>query len=315
VIDLPSRGEDYQPRARTWQAGCSKTRYIEKNGVLPQTTERQLGQWLGHTPSQIRLTFAATDAYADGVRAGRETRNTSAEHIRKFYNPFSSIRGRKFDGLIVTGINALKPTVTEEDFWPDVQTILAWSETNIFSSLLLCWGAKAALRHFHGIESYRGERKIWGVFDHRLVSDRTGLLFGFPDVFPAPVSRWKNPRREDIARRRALEIVADCAEIGPNILVESNAYDDGKAFYPRRVYVLSHPEYETDTLRQEYLRDAAAGATTPPLNYFPDDDPARKPVNNWRHTAMLYANWISAIYKAGPHDIWQVPAPLRYDFY
>ncbi|MFL5282269.1 MAG: homoserine O-succinyltransferase [Rhodopila sp.] len=280
-----------------------------------QATERQLGRWLGHTPLQIRLTFAATDAYVDGVRAGRETRNTSADHIRKFYSAFSDIREHKFDGLIVTGINALKPTVAEEDFWPDVEAILAWSETNVFSSLFLCWGAKAALRHFHGIESYRGERKIWGVFRHRLVSDRTGILFGFPDVFPAPVSRWKNPRREDITRSPALEIVADCDEIGPSILVESNSYDDGRALYPRRVYLLSHPEYETGTLRQEYLRDAAAGVTITPLNYFPDDDPAREPVNNWRHTAMIYGNWINAIYKAGPFDIRQIPAPSRYDFY
>src|SRR5690348_16202942 len=53
-----------------------------------QATELQLGRWLGHTPLQIRLTFAATDSYVQGVRACRETHNTSAEHIRKFYNAF-----------------------------------------------------------------------------------------------------------------------------------------------------------------------------------------------------------------------------------
>src|SRR5277367_6699928 len=82
-----------------------------------QATERQLAQWLGNTPLQIRLTFAATDNYVRDVRQGRETKNTPAEHIRKFYSAFGDIRTRKFDGLIVTGVNALKPTVAEEDFW------------------------------------------------------------------------------------------------------------------------------------------------------------------------------------------------------
>jgi homoserine O-succinyltransferase len=94
-------------------------------------------------------------------------------------------------------------------------------------------------------------------------------------------------------------------------LVESNVYDDGRARYPRRAYLLNHPEYETDSLRQEYLRDSAAGSTITPLNYFPADDPAREPVNNWRHTAMIYGNWISAIYKAGPYDMSRIPEPWR----
>ena len=275
-----------------------------------QATERQLAQWLGHTPLQIRLTFAATDAYVDDVRNGRETRNTPAGHIRKFYKAFSDIRERKFDGLIMTGTNALKPTVAEEGFWPEVQTILTWSETNVLSSLFLCWGAKAALRHFHGIESYRGERKTWGLFHHRLVSDKTGILFGCPDVFSAPVSRWKSPRREDISDNPALEIVADSEEAGPNMLVEAATYDEGKALYPRRVYILNHPEYETTTLKQEYLRDAATDPEIAvPLHYFPGDDPAREPVNTWRHTAVIYVNWVRAIYEATPYDVRQVPEP------
>jgi len=274
-----------------------------------QATERQLAQWLGHTPLQIRLTFAATDEYVRDVHRGRETKNTPAEHIRKFYSAFSDIKARKFDGLIVTGVNALKPTVAEEDFWPDVQAILDWSNTNVLSSLFLCWGAKAALRHFHGIESYKGTQKTWGVFPHRLVSDKTKLLFGFPDFFPVPVSRWKNPRREDILAQKKLEIVADSEETGPNMIVEAGMYDDN-APYPRRVFILNHPEYETDSLKSEYLRDRGLDpAARTPLHYFPGDDSSRPPINTWRHTAVVYANWIRLIYEATPYNLNDIPRP------
>jgi homoserine O-succinyltransferase len=272
------------------------------------TTERQLAAWLGSTPLQVSLTFVATDAYVRAVRNGHKSRNTPAEHIVKFYNPLSDIRDDKFDGLIVTGVNALQPRVSDEAFWPEVQEILDWSASHVFSSLYLCWGAKAALKHFHDVESIKGERKTSGLFHHRVLEDRTGLLFGFPDEFSAPVSRWKNPDRQAIAKRPGLEVVAVSEETGPNIMVESEPFGEAGRRFPRRAYVLNHPEYETDSLRNEYLRDRAIDPATPlPLHYFPGDDPTRPPVNRWRHTAQLYANWVKLVYEATPYDRARIP--------
>jgi len=275
-----------------------------------QATERQLAQWLGHTPLQIQLTFAATDDYVQGIRDGRTARNTPADHIRKFYSAFSDIRSRKFDGLIVTGINLLNPDVTKEAIWPQMQEICEWSQTNVFSSLFLCWGGLAALRHFHDIVPHHGETKTWGVFEHRIRSDETGIMFGMPDVFSVPVSRWKSPRKQDIEKCASLEIVAESDEAGVHLLVESGGYDGGKSLYPRRVYLLNHPEYDTDTLKQEYLRDSKGKSPERlPANYFPDNDPSKPPVNNWRHGAIVYVNWIKTIYEAVPYDINLIPEP------
>ena len=94
---------------------------------------------------QVNLTFVATDSYVRGVSAGRHTRNTPADHIRKFYSAFTDIRHQKFDGFVVTGVNALSPRVEQETFWPEVSDILQWTTTHAFSCLFLCWGAKAAL--------------------------------------------------------------------------------------------------------------------------------------------------------------------------
>jgi homoserine O-succinyltransferase/O-acetyltransferase len=276
------------------------------------STERQLALWLGNTTLQVHLTFVATDSYVHGVANGRAPRNTPADHILKFYNPFSDVRDKKFDGLVVTGVNALKPRVEEEVFWPEVKDVLKWSTTHAFSSMFLCWGAKAALKYFHDIDSHKSERKLFGLFEHRLISDRTGLMFGFPDLFPAPVSRWKNPRREDILAAPALEIVADSAEAGPNMLVESAPWEEGRSLFPRRVYILNHPEYETETLGVEYARDAAADPEYPlPRHYFPGDDPTRPAPNLWRHTAHVYTNWVKAVYEATPYAIDNIPNPSR----
>lgn len=277
-----------------------------------QTTERQLSYWLGHTPLQVRLTFAATDSYIRDVRNGRETVNTPSDHIRKFYSAWSDIKHNKYDGLIVTGVNALKDRVEQEAIWPEVEEILKWSQTNVLSSLFLCWGAKAALKYFHDIDSLKAEQKLWGVFPHHIVSDRSNLLSGFADVFDLPVSRWKSPRREDVLKTRALEIVADSEGAGPNIIAESASANGVVNVYPHRVYILGHPEYDTETLRQEYERDlkTPTGGRLPD-NYFPNNDPALKAINSWRPCAHIYTNWVHTVYEATPYNLAQIPEPHR----
>lgn len=274
-------------------------------------TERQLALWLGNTMLQVNLSFVATDSYVKGIQAGRETKNTPTEHIRKFYSAWSDVKDKKFDGVIITGVNALKPRVEQETIWSEVAAIMEWTKTNALSSLFLCWGAKAALKYFHDIDSIKAEQKLFGLFEHRLVSDKTGILFGFPDLFPVPVSRWKSPRREDIQKCKALEIVADSDESGPNMLVESETYENGKLLYPKRVYIINHPEYDTETLGIEYQRDKAKyPAYSQPAHYYPKGDTSKPAPNTWRHTAHIYTNWIKAVYEATPYNQGDIPLPF-----
>lgn len=269
-----------------------------------QATERQLAQWLGHTPLQIRLTFAATDSYMEAIQNGRRSKNTSTEHITNFYQSWGSLKDRRFDGMIITGVNALQPRVEDEIIWPEVKEIMEWSKTNVLSSLFLCWGAKAALKYFHDIDSIRQETKIFGLFDHILGKDSTGIGFGLPDQFAVPVSRWKSPVPEAIDACEALEVLATAPEVGPNMIVEPS---DGPTPFPRRVYILNHPEYDADTLGREYHRDAQDNPDQPlPKHYFPGNDPSRTPVNLWRYAGFIYTNWIRTIYDATPYDINQI---------
>ncbi|MDX9690612.1 MAG: homoserine O-succinyltransferase [Proteobacteria bacterium] len=277
-----------------------------------QTTERQLAYWLGHTPLQVELTFIATDSYMNAIRNGHKSKTTSVDHIHKFYRGFSEIKNHKYDGLIVTGVNALKDRVEQEAFWPEVQEIMEWSRTNVFSSLYLCWAAKAALKHFHNIDSLKREEKLWGLFEHDLVSDETGLAFGFPDRFAVPVSRWKSPNAKAIRHNKKLEVIADSAEAGPNIIAENKRAEEGGPNFPRRVYILNHPEYDTETLQTEYARDKKTnGGKVKPLHYFPQDNPQQPPINQWRYTGFIYSNWIKLVYAFTPYDRHLIPQATR----
>ena len=73
----------------------------------------------------------------------------------------------------------------------------------------------------------------------------------------------------------------------------------------RALYIFNHLEYDSTTLKEEYDRDVSEG--TPinvPVNYYPEDDPARMPENRWRsHGHLLYGNWINQIYQTTPFEM------------
>ncbi|WP_421782105.1 homoserine O-acetyltransferase/O-succinyltransferase family protein [Kiloniella litopenaei] len=273
-----------------------------------QTTELQLARWLGHTPLQVRLTFVTTDSYVASVKAGHKSKSTPSEHISKYYNAWSDVKDRKFDGLLVTGVNLLDADVTSEGIWDEIQEIFNWSKTNVLSSMYICWAGFAAMRYFHDIKCHNGKTKTLGVFEHGIEADSADLLFGLPDRFPIPVGRWQRLHRDKVEGYKALELVS-CTDEGDIFLVaENKAFKKGCKTYPRRIFMFNHPEYDTDTMKKEYLRDIKSFPDLPiPPNYFPDDDIEKTPINTWRYTAAIYGNWIKSLYEATPYDINDIP--------
>ena len=72
------------------------------------------------------------------------------------------------------------------------------------------------------------------------------------------------------------------------------------------IFVLCHLEYDANTLSDEYFRDLEKGLDPKiPENYFPDDDPNKKPIVNWRSTGQLfYTNWLNYyVYQSTPYDV------------
>jgi homoserine O-succinyltransferase len=69
--------------------------------------------------------------------------------------------------------------------------------------------------------------------------------------------------------------------------------------------MMNHLEYDTETLRDEYVRDLEAEATIAvPANYFAGNDPRKGPVNRWRpYGYLLFSNWMYRLYEDSPHDL------------
>ena len=74
----------------------------------------------------------------------------------------------------------------------------------------------------------------------------------------------------------------------------------------RRFFITGHPEYDPETLANEYFRDVNKGIDiNVPDNYFPNDDPTQPPLVRWRSAAQLfYTNWLNYyVYQTTPYDI------------
>jgi homoserine O-succinyltransferase len=160
--------------------------------------------------------------------------------------------------------------------------------------MFICWGAQAALYHFHKARRYRMPAKAFGVFRHKILNPRSVWLRGFSDSPMIPVSRYNDIARDSLSPD--LEVLIDNPDIGVCFL------DDPKH---RAVHMLNHLEYDNRSLADEYERDVKAGLdTAPPVNLFPNGDTSVEPENRWRsHGHLLFQNWINELYQTTPFDI------------
>ena len=249
-------------------------------------TESQIARLVGSSPLQVELTL---------VRIGsHQAKNTSEEHLFNFYHTWDEIKDRKFDGFIITGAPIEKLPFEEVSYWPEMEQILDWTTTHVHSSFFVCWGAMAAAWHFHKVPKYELPEKAFGVFRHSNLAPASPYLSGFSDDFQVSVSRWTEVRRADLPSD--LDVLMESDETGVCLLHEK---------FANRLYIFNHIEYDSGTLADEYFRDVQAGKDIKvPQNYFPFNDPGRKPLNRWRsHAFLLFGNWINQVYQTTPFDL------------
>lgn len=252
-------------------------------------TETQIMRKLANTPLQIDVTLMHTSSHA--------AKNVSQQHLESFYRTFDEIRAEHFDGMIITGAPVETLDFEDVDYWDELCEIMEWTKTNVHSTLHICWGAQAGIYYHYGIQKHDLPKKMFGVFEHTLEKPTSPWVRGFDDVFWAPHSRHTAVNADDIAAHPELEIIATSAEAGVYM---------AKSIDSRNFFVFGHPEYDHDTLANEYMRDKAKGMDIDlPAHYFPDDNPANEPPATWRaHAQLLYTNWLNYyVYQTTPYDI------------
>jgi homoserine O-succinyltransferase len=257
-------------------------------------TEAQFARLLGATPLQVELTLVKIGSHV--------ARNTPAEHMISFYRDWEDIRDEKFDGFIVTGAPVETLSFEAVTYWDELRRIFDWTQSNVHSCFNICWGAQAAVHHFHGMPKYLLAEKAFGVFRHRNLAPASPYLRGFSDDFSIPVSRWTEVRRQDIPPDSGMTVLMESDDAGLCMLEDPRH---------RSLHMFNHIEYDSGSLSDEYFRDTDAGKPiAPPRNYFPDDDPSRMPENRWRsHAHLLFGNWINQLYQTTPYDMAAIGSP------
>lgn len=256
---------------------------------LKEETELQLLRLLSNSPLQTDVTFLTMRSHV--------SLNTSASHLNKFYNYFDEINDQKFDGLIITGAPVEQIEYEEVDYWEELCNIMEWSKTNVTSTLHICWGAQAGLYYHFGLQKKMLPKKLSGIYLHRVMKRKEPLVRGFDDEFYAPHSRYTEVSAEDIHNCNALKVVAESDEAGVFLCLT----EDGK-----QIFVMGHPEYDRYTLDKEYKRDLGKGINPEiPLNYYPDNNPEKKPLMLWRsHSMLIYSNWLNYyVYQVTPYEL------------
>lgn len=254
-------------------------------------TETQIARLLGSSPLQVELTLVRIGAH--------KAKNTSEDHLIDFYHRWDEVRDRKFDGFIITGAPIETLPFEEVTYWKELQQILDWTASHVHSSFFICWGAMAAIHHFHGVPKYTLEKKAFGVYRHRNLAPASPYLAGFSDDFSIPVSRWTEVRSGDVRKHEELQILMESDITGPCLIAEETG---------RRLYIFNHIEYDSTSLKEEYDRDVAAKVPIDiPHNYYPADNPDMPPQNRWRsHAHLLFGNWINQTYQTTPFDLEEI---------
>ncbi|NNU15386.1 homoserine O-succinyltransferase [Parvularcula sp. ZS-1/3] len=250
-------------------------------------TEVQFARLLGASPLQIELTLVRLAAHQPTDR--------SRPHLDAFYRDWDELKDEKFDGFLITGAPLGMVPYEEITYWEELKTLLDWTETHVFAPLFVCWGAMAALHHFHGIAKEKLEEKASGVFPHTNHDITSPWLAGLGQEVPMPVSRWTTIPSASIEASDKLRMLLSSEATGAGLIEEPAT---------RRLYMLNHLEYEAESLKEEYERDLAKGEPAKvPVNYFDGDDSKARPRHRWKpHGHLFYAGWVNEIYQAVPFD-------------
>lgn len=252
-------------------------------------TETQLLRLMSNTPLQVDVEFMHP--------ASHKSKNTSQNHINKFYKTFDEVKDNKYDGMIITGAPVELLNFEEVDYWDELCKIFEWTKTNVYSTFHICWGAQAGLYYHHGIPKYILKEKMFGVFPHKPLDLYHPILRGFDESFYVPHSRHTEIRFEDIALCKDLQVLTYSEQAGIHLVADLEC---------RNFYATGHSEYDAETLAREYFRDLDRGLDIKvPFNYFPDDDPANKPIVTWRNVGtLMFTNWLNYfVYQRTPYDI------------
>ncbi|KAA6226457.1 MULTISPECIES: homoserine O-succinyltransferase [unclassified Campylobacter] len=240
-------------------------------------TENQLLSLLANSPLQLNISFICTKSYVG--------KNTPLWHLEKFYQGIEAVKGKKFDGAIVTGAPVEQLEFENVKYWQELKEIFDFLRINVTSTMYICWGAMGALYHFYGIKKQNLSKKCFGVFLHD-VANKDLILTNLDEKILMPHSRNSHIDENELSKIKDLKILLKNDEAGVAMLRDK-----------KDIYILGHLEYFKKTLELEYERD---NKTQIPKNYYDENGEI---LYNWRSNAnTIFLNWLNYdVYQSTPY--------------
>ena len=91
--------------------------------------------------------------------------------------------------MIITGAPVEHLEYEDVDYWNELEEIMEWSKTHVYSTLHICWGAQAGLYYHYGVQKHILPEKVFGIFPEQLVDEYDFLTNGFDEIHYTPHSR------------------------------------------------------------------------------------------------------------------------------
>ncbi|MBA4311401.1 MAG: homoserine O-succinyltransferase [Chlorobiaceae bacterium] len=213
-------------------------------------------------------------------------KSSDKDYIKQWYLTFEeAIKNEPLDGLIITGAPVETIPFEAVTYWKELLEIFSYANTNIVSTLGICWGGLAIAKIF-GVEKINYAKKLFGVYASKNLNRNHPITDGLNDTFYCPQSRYAGFNEND------LRIAADAGKI--NLLAHSEEaghfiFESGDG---RFIGHLGHHEYDAERIVFEHFRDIQKGLESAPANF-----DVNNPKNTWWEEGNeFFARWLKSIY-------------------
>lgn len=251
-------------------------------------TETQILRLISKSPLQVDIDFTMVSNHV--------SKNTSADHLSKFHDNFSTLEKNRYDCLTITDAPVEHLEFEGIDYWDELYEIVEWSKTHVYSTLHICWDAQTGLYYHYHIQKHLMKQKVFDTYPQALCDEYNSLTNDFDETHYTPHSRHAIIGEHALAKQEALEILSRSDVTGSSIAATRDF---------REIYILGHLEYDKETPAQEYFRNLSQGKEIQlPFNYFSENGPQQEPVLTWRsHASLLYRNWLNYVYQMTPYNL------------
>ncbi|KRL03577.1 homoserine O-acetyltransferase/O-succinyltransferase family protein [Liquorilactobacillus capillatus] len=207
------------------------------------------------------------------------------QSVKERYRSFKEIKFDYYDGLIVTGAPIEHIPFTEVDYWVEFKQLIEWTKKHCKKALLLCWAAQAGMYCIAKVPKRVCKEKLFGIYELTTYTTQHVLLQGMDDNICMPFSRYSTNEAKDLKPEK-FNIIANSSIAGPTIIETKDR---------QFTFITGHPEYETQTLDQEYQRDLSKKRKIKqPVNYYTGC--GNKVINTWSgYSQQLFQNWLGTL--------------------